>query len=107
MRWAKLPVLAQLSTDHLHYAADIRHDFRIPEADHPIAATRQLGGSFAVFILPFDMLSAIELDGQLMLRIGKIDDKRPDRVLPAKTLVRQLLSQRSPQPPLSLRRIAP
>jgi hypothetical protein len=71
--------------DRLDDTAEIRHDLRVPEAQHEIASVSQPGVPQCVAAgLPGPLMSAtVELDYQPGRMAGEIDDIRPDRRLPA------------------------
>ena len=70
------PVL-QRTANHLKNAVHVLHHVIVPEADHPIALGLEKRRSCRVAMV-FGMLSAINLDNQLLLAAEKVGDERPD-----------------------------
>ena len=69
--------------EHTRQIADYR---AIPEADHTIAAARQLCGASGVFFRLEGVLSAVRFDRELPRGIGEIDVAWSDRMLSPKAM---------------------
>jgi hypothetical protein len=68
----------------------------VPEPDHAVAVSRDGLASPSIFGHSVDMMSAVELDRELVRRAREIGDERSDRVLAAKSPLRPQLVQDAP-----------
>src|SRR5579862_5714473 len=78
VRWGNLQYLTQ----DLDHAVEVVDDLIVPEADHAIAVSGQLGGARRVGLPMRGVLAAVELDRQLQRGTGEVDDTPADRMLP-------------------------
>jgi hypothetical protein len=79
----------------------------VPEADYPIAITREFCSAPCVRFFPLRVLAAVKFDGDLVCRACEIDNIPPNRVLSAKAMPGAETAQSIPEPFLNLRRAAP
>ncbi len=97
----------QLLSDQYEHPREIVDHVAVPEADHAVAAAREVLRPGGILLLLPGMLSAVELDRQLARGAGEIDDIRPDRMLPAETVLVRHLAHASPKPFFGIGRGAP
>src|ERR1700730_14688003 len=97
----------QFSSDDFEHAGEIMHDVIVPEADHAVAATRDLQCAGCVFLRLPRVLAAVEFNRELAAGAGEIDDMRSDRMLPPKALLARKLAQSQPHLLLGFRRSPP
>lgn len=90
--------------EHIRQIVDY---FAIPEADHTIAAARQLCGASGVFFRLEGVLSAVRSDRELPRGTGEIDDVWSDRMLSPKAMSSPKLAQSLPEPIFNLCRVFP
>jgi len=67
----------QLLLDQFEHPRQIVDHVAVPEADHSVAAAREVLRPGGIFLLLLGMLSAVKLDREYARGAGKIDDIRP------------------------------
>jgi len=92
--------------DGREHALEIVEHVIVSETEDTVAVLRELVGATVIGVFIGRVLAAIELDGNLCLRAGEIDDVPPDRMLAAKFPFAELFAQSVPHEALDVRRIA-
>ena len=98
MRWG----VVERSGDALEHTIKIIEHLIIPEANNAIATSPKLHAATIVRFCTARMLAPIELNDELRLRAGKIDDALADGMLSPKLPRRKALAQRVPQDALDV-----
>ena len=93
MRWGVLEGVV----DGRQHAIEIVEYVVVPEAQDAVTVSCELDGAAVIGVFIGRVLAAIELDSNLCLRAGEIDDVPPDRMLAAKFPFAELFAQRVPQ----------
>lgn len=67
----------------LQHIFHVAHDLVIPETQHGISRSPQIGIAGIIVFLPLTMLPAIQFNDEIALRAEEISDVRPHRLLAA------------------------
>jgi len=103
VRWG----LAKRTGNRRQDAVEIIEHVAVPEPKNAIAMPRELVAATIIGVLFKSVLAAVELDCELMLRAGEVDDAPSDRMLPPKLPADKTLSQSVPEDALDVRGVSP
>jgi hypothetical protein len=96
-----------MTQDHFADAFRMTQDIIIPEAQHPEAAASKPGIPGSIHCCA-GVLPAIDLDDQVCLDTGEVNDIRPNRQLASKSVPNELAApQSSPKTGLGIRHRRP
>jgi hypothetical protein len=102
VRWGTL----ELAHNDFQHAVEILDYVAVPEPNDPIAPLGQFGAPPFIGVPLFAMLTAIELDHKLSRGAGEVGDALADRMLAAKSPVRQVFPGRKPEDSLDIGGVA-
>ena len=80
MRWG----WSKSSGDRFQHPVEIVENIVVPEPQHAVAVSRQLGTALFIFHHPLCVLSAVELDHKFARWAGEVGDAGADRMLTPK-----------------------